>query len=101
MEGGTVFHFVSASPAEVLAMAVDAAADGTDVRIGGGPTMVREYLKAGLIDVLHLAVTPVILGQGENLWADLRNIDLEYTAFSESGEDGVSHVTFTRRKIAR
>ena len=66
MEGGTVFHFVSAPPAEVLAMAAEAA-DRADVRIGGGPTMVREFLKAGLIDVLHLAVTPIILGQGENL----------------------------------
>jgi dihydrofolate reductase len=99
MKGGTVFHFVSAPPTEVLAMAVDAA-DGADIRIGGGPTMVREYLKAGLIDVLHLAVTPIILGRGESLWDDLRNFDLDYTAFSEGGEDGVSHVTFTRRDIA-
>ena len=73
MEGGTVFHFVSAPPAEVLTMAAQAA-DGADVRIGGGPAMVREFLKAGLIDVLHLAVTPIVLGQGENLWDDLRNI---------------------------
>ncbi len=99
MEGGTVFHFVSAPPAEVLAMAAEAA-DGADVRIGGGPTMVREYLKAGLIDVLHLAVTPIILGQGENLWDDLRNVDLHYTAVSEAGEDGVSHIIFTRRDPA-
>jgi hypothetical protein len=49
-----------------------------------------------LIDVLHLAVTPIVLGQGENLWDDLRNIDLDYPAVSEGGEDGVSHVTFTR-----
>jgi riboflavin biosynthesis pyrimidine reductase len=77
-------------------MAADAAG-GADVRVGGGPTMAREYLKAGLIDVLHLAVTPIILGQGENLWYDLRGIDLEYKVFSEGGEDGVSHITFTRR----
>ena len=99
MEGGTVFHFVSAPPSEVLAIAVEAA-DGADVRVGGGPTMVREYLEAGLIDVLHLAVTPIILGRGENLWDGLRNIDLHYTAVSEGGEDGVRHVTFTRRDPA-
>ncbi len=56
-----------------------------------------QVLKAGLIDVLHLAVTPIVLGQGENLWDDLRNIDLHYNAVSEGGENGVSHVTFTRR----
>ena len=58
--------------------------------------MVRDYLRAGVIDVLHVAVTPIILGRGENLWSDLRSIDLGYTAYSEAGEDGVSHITFTR-----
>lgn len=99
MEGGTVFHFVSAPPAEVLAMAVEAA-DGADVRVGGGggPTMVPQYLEAGPIDVLHLAVTPIVLGRGENLWDGMRNIDLDDTSSSEGGEDGVSHITFTRRE---
>lgn len=96
MQGGTTFHFVSGSPEEVLAMAVDAAG-GKDVRIGGGPSMVRDYLRAGLIDHLHVAVNPIILGQGENLWADLRDIDLGYDKRSEGGEDGISHITFTRR----
>ncbi len=98
MDGGTVFHFVSAPPTEVLAMAAEAAG-GADVRIGGGPTMVRDYLRAGVIDQLHVAVTPIVLGQGEQLWDDLRHIDLDYTAFSEAGEDGVSHLTFTRRDL--
>ena len=62
--------------------------------------MVRDDLLAGLIDVLHLAVTPIVLGRGENLWSGLRDIDLDDTCFSESGEDGVSHITFTRREVA-
>lgn len=95
MKGGTTFHFISAPPAEALAMAKEAA-NGRDVRIGGGPSVVRDFLEAGLIDVLHVAITPIILGQGERLWDELRGIDLGYRAVSESGEDGVSHVTFTR-----
>ena len=95
MKGGTTFHFISLPPAEALAKAKEAAGD-KDVRIGGGPTVVREYLKAGLIDVLHVAVTPIVLGQGERLWDELRNFDLAYRAVSEAGEDGVSHVTYTR-----
>ena len=62
--------------------------------------MVRDDLLAGLIDVLHLAVTPIVLGRGENLWSGLRDIDLDDTCFSESGEDGVSHITVTRREVA-
>lgn len=95
MKGGTTFHFISLPPAEALAKAKEAA-QGRDVRIGGGPSMVREYLKAGLIDVLHVAVTPIVLCQGERLWDDLRGIDIGYRAVSEAGEDGVSHVTFSR-----
>ena len=95
MKGGTTFHFVSLAPEEALAMAKEAA-NGRDVRIGGGPTVVRDFLKAGLIDVLHVAVTPIVLGQGERLWDGLRDIDLGYRAVCEGGEDGVAHVTYTR-----
>jgi dihydrofolate reductase len=95
MEGGTTFHFLSATPEEALAKAV-AVANGRDIRIGGGPTVVRDFLKAGLIDVLHVAVTPIILGRGERLWDDLRGVDLGYSAVCEGGESGVAHVTFTR-----
>lgn len=95
MKGGTTFHFVSGPPTEVLARAKEAAGD-RDVRIGGGPEVVRAYLKAGLIDTLHVAVTPIILGRGERLWDDLREIDRGYQVVSEAGEDGVSHVTYSR-----
>ena len=58
MEGGTTFHFIDASPAEALETAREAA-DGQDVRIGGGPTIVRDFLAAGLIDHMHIVVVPI------------------------------------------
>src|SRR5215218_1400239 len=63
MEGGTTFHFVDASPAEALETAREAA-DGQDVRIGGGPTMIRDFLAAGLVDHMHIVVVPILLGRG-------------------------------------
>ena len=61
MEGGTTFHFLDAEPAEALVTA-RAAADGQDVRIGGGPTVVRSFLAAGLVDHMHLVQVPILLG---------------------------------------
>jgi dihydrofolate reductase len=72
MAGGTVFHFVTGGIHEALRLA-RAAADGKDVRIGGGVQTVRQYLQAGLIDEMHLAISPRPLGQGESL---LQGIDL-------------------------
>ena len=63
MEGGTTFHFLDASPAEALETAREAAG-GKDVRIGGGPTVIREFLAAGLIDHMHVVVVPILLGRG-------------------------------------
>ena len=64
----TTFHFVNGSPAEVLEQAL-AAADGKDVRLGGGADTVRQFLDAGLIDTLHVAVSPVELGSGSRFWS--------------------------------
>ena len=63
MEGGTVFHFVDAAPQEALDLAREAAGD-LDVRIGGGPTVVRDFLAADLIDILHVVQVPILLGRG-------------------------------------
>jgi dihydrofolate reductase len=63
MNGGTTFHFLSASPAQALAQARQAAA-GRDIRTGGGPSTIREFLAAGLIDYLHIVVVPIVLGRG-------------------------------------
>ena len=67
MDGGTTFHFVTSGIDDALARAF-AAADGADVRLGGGAATVREYLRAGLIDDLHVAITPVLLGGGERIF---------------------------------
>lgn len=67
MEGGTTFHFVTDGAAAALQRASEAA-DGRDVRVGGGAATVRQYLEAGLIDELHLAIVPILLGAGERLF---------------------------------
>ena len=95
MEGGTVFHFLSASIEDVLARATEAAG-GKDVRVGGGPSLVREYLKAGLVDRLHVAITPILLGRGIRRWDDLRGLENGYTVRSETAEGGIIHLTFER-----
>jgi dihydrofolate reductase len=96
MEGGTTFHFVDASPAEALALA-RAAAGGLDVRIGGGPTMVREFLAAGLVDLMHVVVVPIVLGRGVRLWDGLEGLEERYDVESVASPTGVTHLTFTRR----
>ncbi len=72
MAGGTKFHFITEDIQDALQQAKNAAGD-RDVRLGGGVSIIRQYLLAGLIDELHLAVRPVLLGTGENL---LKDIDL-------------------------
>lgn len=96
MAGGTTFEFLSAAPLDVLARA-EAVAGGKDVRIGGGPTVVRDFLKAGLIDQLHVGITPILLGQGISLWEGLREFESAYSVSSEVAESGIIHVTFQRK----
>jgi dihydrofolate reductase len=95
MEGGTTFHFVEAPPAEALAMAREAAS-GRDVRIGGGATVIRDFVAAGLVDHMHVAVVPILLGRGIRLWDGLDGLETDYTIESTSAPGGVTHVTFTR-----
>jgi len=95
MSGGTTFHFMTASPADALKRAA-AVAGGRDVRIGGGPTIVRDYLRAGLIDRLHVAITPILLGGGIRLWDDLRGLEAGYKVTSQTAESGTVHITFQR-----
>lgn len=95
MSGGTIFHFIATAPAEALRQAV-AVADGKDVRIGGGASVVRDFLKAGLIDRLHVAIAPILLGRGIRLWDDLRGFEAGYTVKAETAESGTIHLTFQR-----
>jgi dihydrofolate reductase len=89
MEGGTTFYFVTDGMEEALRLAKQAARD-KDVKIGGGVSTVRQYLQAGLIDSLHLAVSPVVLGQGEAL---LSGIDLPALGFSVTQHEATEHAT--------
>ena len=95
MEGGTTFHFLDASPAEALETAGEAA-DGKDVRIGGGPTVIRDFLAAGLIDHMHAVVVPILLGRGVRLWDGLEGLENDYEIEATSSPSGVTHVTLTR-----
>jgi dihydrofolate reductase len=96
MRGGTTFHFIDADPAEALALAREAA-NGLDVRIGGGPSTVRQFLAADLIDQMHIALVPIILGRGERLWDGLEGLEERFSIESVSTPSGVTHLTFTRR----
>jgi dihydrofolate reductase len=97
MRGGTTFHFLDATPTEALQIAKDAA-EGLDVRIGGGPSTVREFLGADLIDYMHIAIVPIILGRGERLWGDgMEDVAERFDVESVSSPSGVTHLTFARR----
>jgi dihydrofolate reductase len=98
MKGGTTFHFVDASPADALQTAREAA-DGQDVRIGGGATVIREFLAERLIDHLHLAVVPIVLGRGVRLWDGLEGLEQDYAIETTSSPSGVTHVTLTRKEV--
>jgi len=92
--GGTVFHFVTGGIEDALEQAVEAA-DGADVRVGGGPATVRQYLRAGLVDELHLAIVPVLLGRGERVFDDdVLTTDFECVEFVSS--PSVAHARFVR-----
>ena len=95
MAGGTTFHFLSATPEEALERALDAA-DGRDVRVGGGATVAREFLEAGLVDQLHLAIAPILLGRGIRLWDGLRGLESGYAVKAETAPGGTIHMTFRR-----
>jgi dihydrofolate reductase len=95
MEGGTTLHFLDAAPAEALAVAREAAA-GQDVRLGGGPSTIREFVAAGLVDHLHVVVVPILLGRGVRLWDGRDGLENDYRVEATSAPSGVTHVTFTR-----
>ena len=97
MSGGTTFHFVTDGIKSALKQAMDAAA-GLDVRLGGGVATVRDYLSAGLVDELHLAISPVALGSGENLFAGINLPRLGYQRTEHVPTQYATHVVFTKRR---
>jgi dihydrofolate reductase len=95
LEGGTTFHFVTDGIESALRLARAAAGD-TDVKIGGGVDTVRQYLQAGLIDEMHLAFAPVVLGHGEALFAGLDLRELGFRVVERSATDAATHLVLTR-----
>jgi dihydrofolate reductase len=95
MQGGTTFHFVAGGIHEALERAREAAG-GKEVRIGGGVSTIRQYLYEGLIDEMHLAVTPVVLGQGESLLEGIDLPALGYRVTSHTMGEGAMHVVMDK-----
>jgi dihydrofolate reductase len=95
MNGGTTFQFIDAGPTEALEVARKVAG-GLDVRIGGGPSTIRQFLAADLIDHMHIVVVPIVLGRGERLWDDLEDLEQRFNVEAVSSPGGVTHLTFTR-----
>lgn len=91
MQGGTTFHFVTTGIHDALERARNAA-NGRDVRIGGGVATVQQYLREGLIDELHLAIAPVVLGDGENLFAGIDMRALGYRCTEHVATEKATHV---------
>jgi dihydrofolate reductase len=96
MEGGTTFYFVTDGIESALRQAFDAAGD-LDVRLGGGASTIQQYLRAGLVDEMHLAVVPVMLGGGERLLTNLGDAWDRYECVEVATEGSVAHVRMRKR----
>jgi dihydrofolate reductase len=96
MEGGTTFHFVSDGIDAALQRALDAA-DGGDVKVAGGPATIQQYLRAGLIDAMHLAIVPILLGRGEQLFDRRDGGPVGYECVEFAASSAVMHVRFARK----
>lgn len=96
MKGGTEFRFVTAGIHAALDLAA-AAANGRDVRLGGGVSTIRQFLRARLIDELHLAIRPVLLGSGENLWNGIDMHALGYECANYVAGERATHVLLRKR----
>jgi len=95
MEGGTTFHFVTGGIEAALQQARNAA-NGKDIRLGGGVSTIQQYMRAGLVDELHLAVSPVFLGAGENLFSSLNLPALGYECTAHVSTANAIHLTIKK-----
>ena len=95
MEGGTTFHFVTDGIHSALERAIEAA-NGQDVRIGGGVATIRQYLRAGLVDELHLVIAPILLGSGEGLFSDIDMSALGYRCAEHVPSQHATHVVLKK-----
>lgn len=97
MAGGTTFHFVTDGIHAALKRAT-AVANGKDVRLGGGVATIRQYLSAGLIDEIHLAISPILLGSGEHLLAGIDAVKLGYDCSEHVPTSRTTHIVLTKRR---
>lgn len=97
--GETTFLFRDLSPVDALSLAA-AEANGLDVRLGGGPTVIRDFLEADLVDHLHVVVAPILLGRGERLWDGLEGIEERFDIEATASPSGVVHYVWTRKPRA-
>jgi dihydrofolate reductase len=96
MQGGTTFNFVSDGIEAALERAFEAA-NGLDVRLGGGAATIQQYLRARLVDEMHLAIVPVLLGRGERLFDKLEGGPTGYECVEFGSSDSVVHARFIRK----
>jgi dihydrofolate reductase len=97
MEGGTTFYFVTEGIHAALELAFDSA-KGKDVRLGGGANVIRQYLNAKLIDEMHIAVSPILLGSGENLFTNTDLLSLGYKCTEHVSTDNATHLIIRKEK---
>lgn len=95
MEGGTTFHFVTGGIEDALEQA-EAAAKGKDIKIGGGVSTVRQYLQAGLIDEMHFAIAPVVLGKGEAMFAGIDLPSLDFRIAAHEATEKATHIVLRK-----
>jgi dihydrofolate reductase len=95
MEGGTTFHFITGGIRDALDRAREAA-DGRDVRIGGGVNTIQQYLAEGLIDELHIAISPILLGRGERLFEGMDLPVLGYKCVESAASENATHIILQR-----
>ena len=95
MAGNTTFHFVTGGIHEALDRAREAAA-GQDIRIGGGPGTIRQYLRAGLVDEMHIAISPVLLGSGERLFEGVDMRALGFRCIEHTASEKATHIVLAR-----
>ena len=97
MDGGTTFYFVTGGIHEALKLA-RASANGRDIRLGGGASTIRQYLKAGLVNQMHISISPVILGSGEHLLGGLDTRALGYECTEFVGTPNAIHVVIAKQR---
>ena len=95
MDGGTTFHFVTDGIHRALERALEAA-NGLDVRVGGGIATLRQFLRARLIDEMHLAIAPMLLGSGESLFAGLDLLSLGYRCAEQAPTQRTTHLVIRK-----